>query len=78
MEQAEMDGLPVQAMIDIWRQKAIAGTLSDDELKHAVQVIREDRIAAAALGLARKSKAPPRSAEELLAGFLGSEEAGDL
>ena len=75
MDQAEMDQLPVQARIDIWRQKAIAGTLSDDDLKLAVQVIREDRVAAAALGATRKStKAPPRSAEELLAGFLGSEE----
>jgi ribosomal protein L12E/L44/L45/RPP1/RPP2 len=75
--EAEMDGLPVQAKVDIWRQKAIAGTLTDDELREAVQVIREDRVAAAALGATRRAtKAPPRSAEELLSAFLDSPEAG--
>jgi ribosomal protein L12E/L44/L45/RPP1/RPP2 len=70
-----MSQLPVQAQVDIWRQKAIAGTLTDDELRQAVQLIREDRVAAAALGSTRKAaKGPPRSAEELLAGFLGSDE----
>jgi len=72
----DMQALPVQAKVDIWRQKAIAGTLTDEELKEAVQTIREDRVAAAALGNTRKAaKGPPRSAEELLAGFLGSDEA---
>jgi hypothetical protein len=79
MTPEEMEGLPVQAMIDVWRQKAIAGTLTDEELKRAVQVIREDRVAAAALGATRRAtKAPPRSAEELLAGFLGSNEDTNL
>ena len=75
MDQVEMEKLPLQAQVDIWRQKAIAGQLSDEELKRAVQVIREDRVAAAQLGATRKAaKGPTKSAEEMLAGFLGSEE----
>ena len=75
IDQAEMEKLPLQAQVDIWRQKAIAGQLSDEELKRAVQVIREDRVAAAQLGATRKAaKGPAKSAEEMLAGFLGSEE----
>lgn len=75
MTPEEMEGLPVQAMVDIWRQKQIAGTLTDDEMRRAVQVIREGRVAAAALGATRKAaKGPPRSAEELLAGFLESQD----
>jgi hypothetical protein len=75
MTAEDMESLPVQAQIDIWRQKQIAGTLTDDEMRRAVQLIREGRVAAAQLGATRKAaKGPPRSAEELLAGFLGSEE----
>jgi ribosomal protein L12E/L44/L45/RPP1/RPP2 len=79
MTPEEMEALPVQARVDIWRQKQIAGTLTDEDMRQAIQVIREGRVAAAALGATRKAaKGPPRSAEELLAGFLGSEEADGL
>lgn len=79
METPEMESLPLQAKVDVWRQKAIAGTLSDDDLREAIRAIREDRVTAAALGAkTRATKAPPRSAEELLKGFLGSDEAEGL
>ena len=78
MEQEQMNELPLQARVDIWRQKAIAGTLTDDELKEAVLAIREDRVTAAALGVSKRAtKAPPRSAEELLKGFLDSGAMGE-
>jgi ribosomal protein L12E/L44/L45/RPP1/RPP2 len=75
MTPEEMEALPVQARVDIWRQKQIAGTLTDEDMRQAIQVIREGRVAAAALGATRKAaKGPPRSAEELLASFLESQD----
>lgn len=34
--------------IAVWRSKAAAGTLTKDEMREAIKVLRQDRIAAAA------------------------------
>lgn len=50
----------VQSQISIYRQKAIEGTLTLDEMKTAVKMLREGRETAqsAAKASAKKSKAP--------------------
>lgn len=63
--------LPLQAQVDLWRQKAIAGTLSDDELRDAIKRIRADRVSAATAAASRKRAVPARSAEELLSSIGG-------
>lgn len=71
------ESLPLQAKVDLWRQKVLAGTISDEELKQAVAAIREGRVAAAQLGAKRKAaKGPARSAEDMLSSFLGGEDEG--
>lgn len=36
------------AQVELWRQKVRDGTITDEELKQAIQVLREGRMAAAA------------------------------
>ena len=65
----------MQAKISIWRQKALEGTLSVEEMKEAILALRAGRVSAAhASESARRSKAKTEipSADELLA------ELGDL
>ncbi len=39
--------IPLSAKVEIWRQKAIDGTLTIEEAKEAVAAIRQGRVAAA-------------------------------
>ena len=70
-----MATLDMMTKIAVWRQKAIEGTLSIEEMKEAIQALRGDRRGAAiASDKARKAKAGTAipTADDLLA------ELGDL
>lgn len=59
----------IQARIAIWRRKAIDGTLSDEEMKEAVDLLRAGRVTAAAASAASRSKRAVKiipSADDLL------------
>lgn len=63
--------------MDLWRQKVIENTITDEELKQAVEALRGDRRKAAEAGTARraaKEKAPQRSIADLLGTLMGKPE----
>lgn len=48
--------------IQLWRQKAREGTLTQEEMREAIAALREDRIGAAAVsGASRERKATSRA-----------------
>lgn len=53
----DLDSIPLTAKIDLWRQKAIAGTLSIDECREAIMTLRNGRITASATSKAGKPRA---------------------
>jgi transposase-like protein len=58
-----------QAQVSLWRQQAIDGTLSLEDMKAAVLVLREGRMGAAAASDAsrtKKAKKVVKTADELL------------
>lgn len=61
-----------QAKIQLWRQKSREGKLTQEEMREVIQVLRQDRLAAAATSAAsreRKSVAKARvniNSDELL------------
>ncbi len=60
----------LQSKIALWRQKAVAGTLSPDEMKEAILALRQDRIGASIASAASKrtkAKAEIPDADDLLA-----------
>jgi hypothetical protein len=60
----------LQSKIALWRQKAVQGTLSPDEMKEAILALRQDRIGAAVASAASKrtkAKAEIPDADDLLA-----------
>lgn len=65
----------LQAKIAIWRQKAIEGTLTAEEMKEAIVALRQGRVSAAATSDASrraKAKVAIPTADDLLS------ELGDL
>lgn len=64
----------MNSKIGLWRQKALEGTLTTDELKEAVEALRGDRRSASVASEASrrgKAKAVVPSAEDLLAELGG-------
>jgi hypothetical protein len=59
----------LQSRIELLRAKALAGTLSLDEQREAIRMLRADRVAAAARGRASRAKPTPRDASTLLGGL---------
>jgi hypothetical protein len=60
----------LQSKIALWRSKAVAGTLSADEMHEAILALRQDRIGAAVASAASKrtkAKAEIPDADDLLA-----------
>ncbi len=60
----------LQSKIALWRQKAVAGTLSPDEMREAILALRQDRIGASIASSASKrtkAKAEIPDADDLLA-----------
>lgn len=59
----------LQSRIAVWRSKAAVGTLTKDEMREAIKVLRQDRVAAAAnseRARTAKAKAEIPSADDLL------------
>ena len=65
-----------QAKLALFRQKVADKTITDDELKEAIDILREERKAASISGMAKRAKARAivRSAEDLLAELDGRPE----
>lgn len=62
----------LQSQIQLWRAKAIDGTLSLDEQRDAIRALRAGRLAAAERAKAtraKREKAPVRDAASLLSGI---------
>jgi len=60
----------ILAKIAIWRQKAVEGTLSKEEMVEAIKLIREDRVSAVRAsesGRKAKAQAVIPAADDLLA-----------
>lgn len=58
-----------QAKISIYREKAAEGTLTLEEMKEAIKILREDRLAAhnaSDASRAKRAKKEIRSADDLL------------
>lgn len=56
----------VQAKIQIWRERARAGTLTQDEMREAIVVLRQDRVRASAVSATARKRKAPVDAEALL------------
>lgn len=60
----------LQSKIALWRQKAVNGTLTQDEMREAILALRADRVGAAVASAASKrskAKAEIPDADDLLA-----------
>ena len=52
----------IQAKIQLWRQKAREGTLTQDEMREAIAALRQDRTSAAGVSaVAKERKATSRA-----------------
>ena len=58
--------LNLKAKVDLWREKVLAGTITDDELRQAIAALREARSTAAVRGKERAATKVSRTADELL------------
>ena len=58
--------LPLRDQIEIWRQKAVANTLSDEEMRAAIAVMRGGRVAASETSTKARSKAAPIDSDSIL------------
>ena len=64
----------LQSKISIWRAKAVAGTLSVEEMKEAIRALRQDRVGAripSATSRRKTAKAAIPDANDLLAEMGG-------
>lgn len=64
----------VASKIAIWREKAKTNTLTRDEMREAVKLMRADRVGAAAASTqakAKKAKAEIPSGDDLLKELMG-------
>ena len=46
----------MQAKIQLWRQKAREGTLTQDEMREAIAALRQDRVGAASVSATSREK----------------------
>lgn len=55
-----------QAKIQLWRQKSREGTLTAEEMREAIAVLRQDRVGAAAISeKSREKKAATRAKKDI-------------
>lgn len=59
------------AKLQLWRQKAIDGTLTKEEMRDAIILLREDRVRAAAVSTKSKVKKAPIDTDALLGELEG-------
>lgn len=56
----------MQAQIQLWRQKAREGTLTQDEMRQAIAALRADRVGAAGVSeKSREKKAATRAKKDI-------------
>lgn len=65
MSNDPLDGQPTAVRVDLWKQAAINGNMTDEEARQALAYLRRDRHAAAELGKKRKAAAGPISLASL-------------
>ena len=53
-----------QAKVQLWRQKAREGTLTQDEMREAIATLRQDRVAAAGISAASRAKKSATAAKK--------------
>lgn len=53
-----------QAKVQLWRQKAREGTLTQDEMREAIVTLRQDRVAAAGVSAASRAKKSATAAKK--------------
>lgn len=53
-----------QAKVQLWRQKAREGTLTQDEMREAIATLRQDRIAAAVVSATSRAKKSATAAKK--------------
>jgi hypothetical protein len=63
--------LPLTAQVDLWRQQAIAGTLTTEQLRDAIRVLRQGRQTAVANSPRAKTAGEKAAAEKAAADILG-------
>ena len=51
----------MQAQVQIWRQKAREGTLTQEERRDAIRLLREDRKGAEGVSAASRAKKAPKA-----------------
>jgi len=68
----------IQSQIQTWREKCLAGTITQEEMREAIAAIRKERVGAAGVSAASterkttakaKAKAAPINSDDLLAGL---------
>lgn len=67
--------MDISAKVQIWREKAKAGTLSHEEMKEAIQALRAGRASASVTSSAARTsraKKAPVNSDDLLAQLEGS------
>lgn len=55
--------MDISAQVQLWRQKAAAGTLTQEEMKEAINTLRQGRIAASATSAASGERKATRAAK---------------
>ena len=63
--------LPLSVQVEQWRQAAIAGTMTNEQLKEAIQALRAGRQSAVANSPRAKSAETKKAAEQAAADILG-------
>lgn len=66
-----IEGQPMAVNVDLWKQAAIQGTMSDDDTRAALAHLRQHRHNAAELGKKRKAAAGPVDTQALLSQLEG-------
>ena len=56
----------LQSKIALWRQRAAEGTMTQDDYREAITLLREGRLAAAHAAASSKGKKPPVDGDSLL------------
>lgn len=58
--------LPLRDQIAVWRAKAVAGTLTDEETAKAIAIMRQGRVSASVASAKSKAKGAPIDSDSLL------------
>lgn len=65
------EDLPLSIQVEQWRQAAIAGTMTQEQLRAAIQALRAGRTSAVANSSKAKTAATKKQADTVAADILG-------